>query len=257
MKKILLLLMLTFFFMTGCTRLGAEKIVIGIDEDFAPISFHDANGELVGFEIDLAKEAASRMGLKPEFKAIDWDNKREEITSGKVDLIWNGLDITDARKEYMIFSKPYMDDRQIVLVKADSTLNFYSADDLKGKIIGTQTGSSSDDYINQDENLRRNIKDYKTYKKFSDAVKALKNDELELILCDELIARYEINAYPGQFKIINVRIGSIYEMGIGFAKNNIALRDRVQKVFDEMIADGTAREISLKWFDADLIKSIK
>ena len=156
MKKIFGLFMLIIFFITGCGNSNkVDKLVIGIDDEFAPMSFHNQQNELVGFDIDLAKEAGKRLGAEIEFKPISWQHKREEITSGSVDLIWNGLDITDKRKEYMIFSKPYMEDRQILLVKIDSDLDIHSEGDLAGKIVGTQAGSTSDDYINQNAELKR------------------------------------------------------------------------------------------------------
>ena len=231
-----------------------EKIVIGIDDDFAPISFHDESNKLVGFDIDLAKEAAKRMGVEIEFKTIEWDKKREAITSGNVDMIWDGLDITEERKEYMIFSKPYMVDRQVLLVKEGNDLDIHSEGDLEGKIVGVQSGSTSDDYISGNEELKTALKDFKTYKHFSDVAEALKNKEIDVLVCDELIARYETNNNPGQFELLNVKIGSVAEMAVGFRKDNIELRDKVQTVFDGMIEDGTAKKISEQWFQADVIK---
>ena len=256
MKKIVLLLLLVVLMLTGCgnSHIG-RKLVIGIDDDFAPLSFHNERNELVGFDIDLSKEACRRMGVTAEFKPIDWDNKKAEITSGGVDLIWNGLDITDERKEYMLFSKPYMDDRQVLLLKHGVDLKIYSEYDLASKIVGTQAGSISDDYINQNTELKDSLEDYRSYEKFGEAVEALKRGEIEVVICDELIARYEMNTHPDELTMLNVRIGVISETGIGFAKNNAKLRDEVQAVFDEMIKDGTAQDISEKWFQADLIKS--
>ena len=242
------------FMLTGCGSSNNKVIVIGIDDEFPPMSFHDETGELVGFDIDLAQETARRMGVEVKFQPIDWDNKEAEITSGHIDMIWNGLDITDKRKEYMIFSKPYMDDRQIILVKRDSDLDIYSEYDLEGKIVGTQIGSTSDEYINKESKLKEGIREYKTYSKFSEALAALKNGEIDLVVCDELIARYEMNTYPNQLKVLNVKIGAIAETGIGFRKNDTKLRDKVQTAFDAMIKDGSAKDISMKWFNADLIK---
>ena len=245
--------------MTGCGNESEtqSKLIIGIDDDFAPMGFRDEKGELVGFDVDLAKEAIKRMGVKAEFKSIVWKDKESEIISGNVDMIWNGLDITDERKAYMIFSKPYMEDRQIILVREDSNLEIHSEYDIEGKVVGTQISSTSDDYINGNAELRNSLKEYKVYEKFNETVEALKNKEIDVVVCDELVARYEMNNSPNEFKIINVKVGEIAETGIGFAKNNTELRDRVQKVFDEMIKDGTARKISQKWFQADLIKSGK
>ena len=258
-KIFLILLTLTLLNLTGC---GGdfdkrEKIIIGIDAEFAPLAFKDERGELTGFDIELASEAMKRLGVNAEFKPIIWDNKEAEIISGNIDMIWNGLDITDERKEYMIFSKPYMDDRQIVLVTADSELDIHSEYDLEGKIVGTQAGSTSDDYIDDNAELKNSFKEYKTYERFNETLSALKSGEIEVIVCDELVARYEMTICPDKLKIINIKIGEIAETGIGFAKNNTELRDRVQIVFDEMVKDGTARKISLKWFNADLIKNKK
>ena len=254
MRKIFVvaLILITAFF-TGCMG-NSEKITIGIDDEFAPLGFHDSQGELVGFDIDLAKEAGKRMGVDIVFKTIDWNNKRNEILSGNIDMIWNGLDITEERKEYMIFSEPYMDDRQILLVKKGNDQNIRSEGDLEGKRVGTQAGSTSDCYLNREDNLKKSLKDYHTYNKFGEVLDALKNGEIDVLICDELIARYEMNNYHDQFELVDVSIGSITEMAIGFRKDNDKLRDRVQKVFKDMIADGTASEISEKWFKADVIK---
>ncbi|MBQ4402902.1 MAG: amino acid ABC transporter substrate-binding protein [Selenomonadaceae bacterium] len=255
MKRILLPLLLIISALTGCGSFGGvDKVVIGIDDEFAPICFHDERNELVGFDIDLAREAAERMGVEIEFKPISWDNKEEEIVSGNVDMIWNGLDITEERKEYMIFTRPYMDDRQILLVRQGDDQGIHAEEDLAGKIVGTQAGSTSDSYINQNANLKNSLKEYKTYMKFNEVVAALKSGEIDVLICDELVARYEMKQDPGHLELLNVRIGSIAEMAVGFGKDKIELRDEVQKAFNGMIKDGTAQKISEKWFQADLIR---
>lgn len=263
MKKILIALLLVTLSLAGCggeqnsqgvDRNSSKKIVIGVDDDFPPICFRNEKNEIVGFDVDLAKETANRMGVDIEFKSIAWKNKREEITSGNIDMIWNGLDITEDRKEYMIFTKPYMDDRQIILVKKDSDLNIHSEGDLEGKIVGTQAGSTSDCYLRQDESLKNSLKDYKNYDTFTGVLNALKKGEIEVLVCDEIVARYEMNKNPDELELVDVKIGSIMETAIGLSKDNVALRDEVQKVFDQMVKDGTAKKISIQWFDADLIK---
>ena len=269
MRKIftatLLLLMMIFFAGCGEENISAKddgsnyfengkKLVIGIDDEFAPISFHNEQHELIGFDVDLAREAARRMKVEIEFKPITWDQKREAITSGSIDMIWNGLDITEERKEYMIFTKPYMDDRQVLLVRKGNGLDITSEGDLEGKVIGTQAGSTSDDYINANELIKETFKDYKTYGRFGEVLSALKGGELDVIICDELIARYETNKNQGQLELVNTKIGSVAEMAVGFAKDKTDLRDKVQAAFDEMIADGTAKKISERWFKADVIR---
>lgn len=255
MKKLLTLLLFLTACVTGCgsTQSTGNVIVIGIDDEFAPFAFRDDSGQIVGFDIDLATETAKRMGVTFKFKPIDWHKKREEITSGNVDIIWNGLDVNEERKQYMLFSKPYMEDRQILLVKKGHRQDIRSESDLGGKIAGVQAGAASETFINEDENLRREIKEFKTYNKLKDAINALKDGTIDVFICDELIARYEMRQHTDEFEIIPLLTGDVTKVAIGFRKDDTELRDRVQKAFDEVVKDGTAVEISEKWFKADLI----
>ena len=257
MRKIFVaVLLIVTVMVVGCSSKENSKLIIGIDDHFAPIAFHNEQGELVGFDIDLAKETARRMGVTFEFKPIDWDKKREELMSGKIDIIWNGLDITDERKEYMIFSKPYMDDRQILLVRKGNDQNIHGAGDLEGKIIGVQSGSASENYFIDDALLKDSLGGFKVYEQFSDLLDALQRNEIDVLICDELIARYELNVHPDKFDIVDIKIGNAMETAIGFRKDDVELRDKVQEAFDSMVADGTAKKISEQWFNADLIKQI-
>ncbi|MBE8953274.1 MAG: amino acid ABC transporter substrate-binding protein [Quinella sp. 1Q7] len=253
MLKKFLLLMLMLMFATGCGT-KTEKFVIGVDDEFPPMCFHDEQGELVGFDVDLARETARRMGVEFEFRPIDWNNKREELTAGNIDMIWNGLDITDERKEYMLFSKPYMNDRQILLVHAGNPQVIHAAGDLAGKVVGTQAGSSSETYINDIPRFKDSFAAFKTYRNFKDAFADLERGDVDALICNEITARYEMTRNRGKMELIEATIGPICEVGIAFRKDNTALRDRVQKAFDSMVADGTAKKISEQWFQADLIK---
>ena len=248
-----LLAMIMIF--SGCGQLENQtKLIIGLDDHYAPMGFRDESGEIIGFDIDLAKEVAKRLAVEFEFKPIDWNKKIEELNSGNVDIIWNGLDVTDERKKYILFSKPYMDNRQILLVKAGDDHGIRSAGDLDGKIVGTQAGSNSEDYINANDVLKSSFADFKTYRNFKDAFAALESDKVDVLICDEIAARYEISKIPKKFNIIEMTIGPVTEIAVGFRKGDVELHDRVQKVFDDMIKDGTARKISERWFQADIIK---
>jgi len=260
MKKFFLLL-LVIFLISGCGQDSNDinnpkykgTLVIGLDDEYAPFGFRDKNGELVGFDIDLAKEAAKRMGVKFDFKPIDWNNKENELDSGKIDIIWNGLDITPERQERILYSKPYMDNRQILLAKKSADFNFTSENDLAGKIVGTQAGSNSETYVDENKTLLNSFKDFKTYATFKQAFADLSDGKVDVLIVDELAAHYELSKIPRKFEISEVTIGPVTQLGIGFRKSDVELRDRVQKVFDEMIADGTTKKISEQWFQADLI----
>ena len=148
-----------------------------------------------------------------------------------------------------------MDDRQILLVRKNNPPKIFSANDLEGKIVATQAGSTSNDYLNQNPEIKNTLADHKVYAKFNEEVDALRNGTVDVIICDELIARYEINRGSDDLQIIEIKIGKIIQTGIGFPKDKVALRDKIQETFDEMIRDGTARKISEKWFNADVLKT--
>ena len=256
MKKIFVtLILLAVCILTACgSSQNTNKVfVIGIDDEYAPLGFRDENGQIVGFDIDLAKEVARRLKITFEFKPIDWDNKEHELTSGNVDIIWNGFDITPARQRYALFSKPYMENHQVILVKAGSEQLIRSEGDLAGKRVGTQAGSTSVCYIEANPQLKNSFAEFKTYPHFKAALQALADDEVDALIADELLSRYTV-AKNATFKVVEVTVGSACEIGIGFRQNDVELRDRVQKAFDEMVNDGTAKKISEKWFKADLIK---
>ena len=96
------------------------KIVVGLDDNFPPMGFRDEKNELIGFDIDMAREASKRLGVEVEFKPIDWSAKEAELSGKRVDVLWNGLTITEERKKNIDFTAPYMENHQIIVVAASS-----------------------------------------------------------------------------------------------------------------------------------------
>ena len=150
-----------------------------------------------------------------------------------------------------------MDNRQILLVKADSNLSIHSEYDLADKRVGTQSGSSSETYVEYNEELRNSLKEFRTYGSFKTAFRDLESGVIDVLIVDEIAGRYHMSKVPNKFKALEITIGSATSIGIGFRMNDIALRDEVQDALNQMIKDGTAKKISEKWFQADLIKSSK
>lgn len=231
-----------------------KKIVVGLDDNFPPMGFKDEKNEIVGFDIDLAKEVTKRLGREVEFKAIDWNSKEAELKSGRVDILWNGLDITEQRKENMLFSDPYMDNRQIVFVAKNSGVNIASEADLAGLSVGTQSGSTTEEYFTNNSALRESMKEVKYYPDYITAFMDLENGRIDAVVGDEIIGRYYLSKHPENIAAVNVVIGDVSQFGFAFRKEDQALRDEIQKVFDEMKADGAVAKISEKWFSADITK---
>ena len=263
MKKFLAVCMMLVLAMAALTGCGGDtakkddakaKVVVGLDDNFPPMGFKDENNEIVGFDIDLAKEAAKRLGREVEFKTIDWSSKEAELKSGRVDIIWNGLDITDKRKENMLFSEPYMDNRQIIFVAKGNPLAIKDEASLAGKTIGTQSGGTTEEYFENKPELKASMKEVKYYPDYINAFMDLENGRLDAVVGDEIIGRYYISKHPDEIQAIDTVIGTVSQFGIAFRKDDQKLRDEVQKVFDEMKADGTVAKISEKWFAKDITK---
>lgn len=263
-KKILalgLVTVLTAAFVSGCGSNSTKeissgdkgKIVVGLDDNFPPMGFKDENNEIAGFDVDLAKEATKRLGREVEFKAIDWSSKEAELKSGRVDVLWNGLDITDKRKEVMLFSDPYMDNRQIIFVKKGKT-GITDEQSLAGKAVGTQSASTAEEYIDNSEFFKTKVKDVKKYSDFVSAFMDLENGRIDAVVGDEIVGRYYMSKHPDEIEAIDTVVGPVSQFGIAFAKDNTKLRDDVQKVINEMKADGTIAKISEKWFGKDITK---
>lgn len=230
-----------------------KKIVVGLDDNFPPMGFKGEDGQITGFDIDLAKEATKRLGREVEFKAIDWSSKEAELKSGRVDVLWNGLDITEKRKENMLFSDPYMDNRQIIFVKKGDT-SITDEKSLAGKTVGTQSASTSEEYMDGSDFFKNDVKEVKKYSDFVSAFMDLENGRLDAVVGDEIVGRYYMSKHEGQLDAVDVAVGPVSTFGIAFAKDNQKLRDEVQKVLDEMKADGTTAKISEKWFEKDITK---
>lgn len=228
-----------------------QKIVIGLDDTFAPMGFRDDNGNLVGFDIDMATEAAKRLDMEVEFKPIDWNSKEVELNSKKIDMIWNGLTITEERQKNILFTNPYMANRQIIVVLPDSSIKTKA--DLAGKVVGTQEGSSSVDAINAEPEVASSFKELRTYADYVAALNELKIGRLDAVVADEVVSRYYMSKKPGEYAVIEDNFGE-EEYGVGLRKADTELQAKLQAALDAMKAEGKSAEISKKWFGEDIVK---
>lgn len=258
MKKTFLMILSVVcagIFLTACGNSSAPaaptKIVIGLDDNFPPMGFRDSkNNEIVGFDIDLAREAGKRLGMAVEFKPIDWNAKEAELSGKRVDALWNGLTITEKRKENIAFTTPYLENRQIIIVTAKSAIKTKA--DLTGKTVGVQEGSSAVEAIEKDPAAKK----LKALRKFGDNVAALmdlSNGRLDALVVDEVVGRYYTAKKPGEYVVLEEHFGT-EEYGVGVRKDDAALLGKLQKAMDEMKKDGTAARISTQWFGKDIIK---
>lgn len=226
------------------------NFILGLDDSFPPMGFRDESGAIVGFDIDLAKEAAKRMGVEVVLKPVDWDGVLLSLKKGDIDVIWNGLTITDKRKEQIAFSKVYLENRQIVVVKGDSAIGKKS--DLAGKTVGLQIGSSSEEALASDAATASSLKEVRKYPNNVEALMDLAAGRIDAVVVDEIVGRYYIAKKPGEYKVLNENFGT-EAYGVGIRKEDLSFRTELDKVLDAMKSDGAADEISRKWFGEAIV----
>ncbi|NMB96404.1 MAG: amino acid ABC transporter substrate-binding protein [Clostridiaceae bacterium] len=225
------------------------KFVLGLDEGFPPMGFADENGEIVGFDVDVAKEVCSRLGVELVLQPINWDAKEQELNTGNIDCIWNGFTITEERKQNVLFSEPYMNNRQIIVVKEDASYN--TIEDLKGKKLGLQSQSSAQDALDAHEEFKSSLGEVVLFDTNTVAIMDLEKGGIDALLVDEIVIRYYMQNNKAKFKIFEKEL-SHEEYGIGFRKNDKQLMKKVQETLNSMAKDGTLAEISNKWFEEDI-----
>ncbi|MFT3812411.1 MAG: amino acid ABC transporter substrate-binding protein [Acidovorax sp.] len=230
---------------------AAAKVVIGLDDNFPPMGFRDEKNEIVGFDIDLAREAARRMGAEAEFKPIDWSAKEAELSGKRVDALWNGLTITEERKQNIAFTAPYMENHQIIVVDAKSGIKTKA--DLAGKVVGAQEGSSAVDAVKKDDAVFKSFKEFKTFGDNITALMDLSAGRLNAVVVDEVVGRYLVSKKPGEYVVLDENFGT-EEYGVGVRKDDTELLGKLNKALEGMKQDGTAGQISTKWFGKNIVK---
>ena len=226
-----------------------KKIVIGLDDSFVPMGFKNEKGEIVGFDIDLARAVAQKLGAEVEFKPINWDSKILDLNGGNIDLIWNGLTITEERKKETEMSKPYFTSHQLIVVKKDSSINAKAG--LTGKNVGSQTESSGEEAVKKSGEDKK-FKEFKTYAQYDQAFMDLDAGRVDAIVADEVLAKYtkkvkETQAKKELYKILKEDFGQ-EEYAVAAKKGNTKLIDAINKAIEELKKDGTYQQIYSKWF---------
>lgn len=228
---------------------GQAQLIMGLDDSFPPMGFRGDNNEIVGFDIDLAKEVTKKLNMELVLQPIDWGTKELELNSGKITCIWNGLSVSPERQEAMALSKPYLANKMVIITTADSPINTKA--DLEGKNVGLQTGSTAVQALEKDPINEKVNK--ATYDNNVLALQDLDIGRIDAVIMDEVVARYMLAKKAGEYKVSNDYFNEEF-YAIAFKKGNDELKSKVEKAIDELIDDGTASKISIKWFGEDIIK---
>ncbi|NLC35070.1 MAG: amino acid ABC transporter substrate-binding protein, partial [Alcaligenaceae bacterium] len=186
-----------------------------------------------------------------EFKPIDWSAKEAELHGKRVDVLWNGLTITEERKKHILFTKPYMANHQIIVVAEASDIQTKA--DLAGQVVGAQEGSSAIDAIQKETEVFESFKELKTFGDNVTALMDLSAGRLNAVVLDEVVGRYLADKREGEYRVLEENFGT-EDYGVGVHLEDTELHAQLDKVLDEMKADGSAGRIATEWFGTDIIK---
>ena len=232
----------------GETKAEGGTVIVGFDQDFPPMGFMGDDGEYTGFDLELAQEAAKRLGLEYKPQPIAWDAKDMELESGNIDCIWNGFTMT-GREDGYTWSEPYMENSQVFVVAGDSGIK--SQADLAGKVVECQVDSSAEAALKEVPDLTATFAQLLTTADYNTAFMDLEQGAVDAIAMDVVVAGYQISQRNADFVILEDSLAA-EEYAIGFKKGNTELKDKVQGALEEMAADGTLKTISEKWFGKDI-----
>ena len=253
--------------LAGCTQLASnptvdnwdkyqqqKSITVGFGNTFVPMGFEEKNGDYAGFDIELAQYVSKKLGITVHFQPIDWDMKETELQNGTIDAIWNGYSATDERREKVAFTIPYMQNTQILVVK--KTSGIHSVEDMTGKVLGAQNGSSGMlDFEEHPEVLKNRVKggDADQYQSVNEAIIDLKNDRIDALLIDRVYADYYLTTEGIADEYDTIPSGFESEsFAVGVRPADKKLLEALNQAFKELYQEGIFQQISQKWFGEDV-----
>ncbi|MGN1345847.1 MAG: transporter substrate-binding domain-containing protein [Eubacteriales bacterium] len=258
MKKMISVLMALAMLCTGIALFSScgskEEFVIGITY-FEPMNYFDENNQLTGFETEFAKAVCDKLGLTPKFQEIDWSAKETELNSGNIDCIWNGMTITPEREETMGISNPYMENKQVLVVKAENVALYSDSANLAGANFCAEEGSAGEEVVTTNELFAG--AEYTSVSTMAMAlmeVAAGTSDGcvIDFVTCIGMIG--EGTDYAG-LSVVDAYEFSPEYYGIAFRKDDVDTVDKFNKAIAELMADGTIDKIAAKYkLDGQLVK---
>lgn len=227
------------------------KLIVGFDAEFPPYGYLDDNGEYTGFDLEMAQAVADLEGWELVKQPIDWDAKDMELKNGTIDCIWNGFTMNGREDDYT-FSDPYIDNTQVFVVPADSTV--YTVEDLAGKNVGVQKDSSALAALEDEENaaIKDSFSNLTQYGDYNTAFMDLAAGGIDAVALDVGVADYQLDAKKGEFRKLEKPLAS-EQYAIGFLKGNTDLRDTVQADVYKLYDDGTAKKLADKYNLTDFL----
>ena len=219
---------------------------------FEPMNYYDENGELTGFETEFTKAVCEKLGVEAKFQEIEWDKKEIELNAKTLDAIWNGLTVTEERKENMGFSKSYVRNKQVVVIKADNKDKYTDEASMAGASCAAESGSAGQTAIETSSVLSQN--EFVGASAQKDVLLEVKAGTVELGVLDYVMAKASIGEgtdYSDLMIVEGVELAP-EEYAIGMRKGDTETIEKVNGAIDELVADGTLKALAEKYGLADV-----
>lgn len=226
---------------------GQFTLTVGFDQSYPPYGYVGDDGQFTGFDLELAKAVAEKMGWNLKLEPIDWDAKDALINSGSINCIWNGFTM-EGREDGYTFSEPYMYNEQMVVVKSGSDIK--TLEDLKGKIVLTQVDSAALHVLEDEKGqkaLADTFKELQTIGDYNNAFMQLESGMVDAVACDLSIASYQMAAKSDAYVKLGVLAPENY--AVGFKKGDTELAKQVTDALKQLDEEGFVKQLCEKYKD--------
>lgn len=226
------------------------ELILGLDDSFPPMGYRDENGDIVGFDIDVATAVCEVLGVELKLQPIDWKSKEMELNTGNIDCIWNGMSVSAEREEQMSLSIPYLDNHMALVVMPDSGISTVA--DMQGKNLAVQTGSTAEEALEAEDGaeLKAAVANVNGFDDNLAALMDLESGASDAVLIDDVVANYLI-ATSGKNMVVLDDFLYAENYAIGFRKDDVALTEAVNTALRTLRDNGKLAEIATKWFGSD------
>lgn len=233
---------------------NAKVLTVGVDDTYPPMEYTDSTGtKIVGFDMELAQEVGKRMGMTVKIIPITWSGIFAGLKSKKFDCIISSVSMTSDRVAAYDFTKPYIANAQMIVVKKGDT-SITTQSDLSGKNVGCQIQTTANDSAST--LIKNGIKlNLTTYDQIIECFQSLSANRIQAVIVDEVVGEYYIKQSPDKYEAAALKLTN-EPIGVCFRKDESTLRDSMQTQLDAMVTDGTMKSFSMKWFGQDLTSNI-
>lgn len=221
-------------------------LVIGITY-FEPMNYKDENGELTGFETEFAQSVCEKLGVKATFQKIDWDSKEVELNAKTIDCIWNGLTITDDRQANMGISTPYMENKQVMVTKAENADKFAKAEAVKGATVVAEKKSAGEEVAESDEFFKE--ANYVSVDSQAKALLEVKSGTADIAVIDYVMSIGTIanGTDYADLKVVEGKDFAQEQYGIALRKGDTETLEKINNAIQDVANDGKLEEIAKKY----------